>query len=54
MDAREKSEVELQRARDVSDVHREHDLALRDEVEPMVQQVRELLSRDDIVPGWRH
>ena len=50
-DAREKSEVELQRARDVSDVHREHDLALRDEVEPMVQQVRELLSRDDIVPA---
>ena len=50
-DAREKSEVELQRAQDVSDVHREHDLALRDEVEPMVQQVRELLSRDDIVPA---
>ena len=50
-DAREKSEVELQRARDVNGVHREHDLALRDEVEPMVQQVRELLSRDGIVPA---
>ena len=50
-DAREKSEVELQRVRDMNDVHREHDLALSEEVEPMVQQVRELLSRDDIVPA---
>ena len=50
-DAREKSEVELQRARDISGVHREHDLALSEEVEPMVQQVRELLSRDGIVPA---
>ena len=50
-DAREKSEVELQRARDVSGVHREHDLALSDEVEPMVQQVRGLLSQGDIIPA---
>ena len=50
-DAREKSEVELQRARDVSGVHREHDLALSEEVEPMVQQVRGLLSQGDVIPA---
>ena len=49
-DAREKSDAALERATSAGDVNREHDALLKSEVEPLVQQVGELLGRPDIIP----
>ena len=49
--AREKSEVELQRAASINVVHRTYDDRLRQEVEPLIQRVEEQLSpSEDVVP----
>ena len=49
-DAREKSGAVLERAKSAGKVNRKHDTRLKLEVEPLVQQVGELLRRTDIVP----
>ena len=48
--AREKSEVELERVASINQVHRNYDDRLRQDVEPLIRRVEELLSSDDIVP----
>ena len=48
--AREKSEIELQRVKSLNGVHRTHDALLREQVEPLIGRVRELLTRPDIIP----
>ena len=49
-DAREMSEVELQRVASINHIHRIYDDRLRQEVEPLIRRVEELLTNEDIVP----
>ena len=48
-DAREKNNAESERKKSTDDVNREYDTLLKEEVGPLVQQARQLLSRPDII-----
>ena len=49
-DAQEKNNAESERKKFTADVNRTYDALLKEEMEPLFQQVRQLLSRADIVP----
>ena len=49
-DAREKSEITLERARTTTAVHRKYDSLLEKNVEPLVKRAQAQLGRDDVVP----
>ena len=48
-DARQKSEVEVEKAKATNDLHRRHDALLSKEVEPLFERVRTLLGRTGIL-----
>ena len=48
-DARQKSEVEIEKAKATNDLHRRHDALLSKEVEPLFERVRTLLGRTGIL-----
>ena len=47
--ARQKSDLEVEKAKAANDLHRGHDALLRKEVEPLFERVRALLGRTDIL-----
>ena len=49
-DARERSEAVLERARSEGEIHGKYDTLLREDVEPLFERVRSLLSGTDVVP----